>query len=414
MKFELFIARRLNSSRENKNTISKPIISIAIVGIALGLAVIIISIAVVTGFKEQIRNKVIGFGSHIQIVNYDSNNSFETNPIVKNDTVLQKINTIEGVKHVQTFATKPGIIKTKDNIQGVVLKGVGPRFNWDFFEQNMVKGSTFQISDDSTTNKIIISQTIADLLKLETGQDIAMFFVQDPPRLRRFTISGIYNTSLKELDKLFVLCDIKHIQKLNNWTDNKISGYEILISDFERLQNTYEKVNDKVGFSFDKRSAQLRVIPIDHKYPQIFDWLNLLDLNVRIILILMLVVAGINMISGLLIIILERTNMIGLLKAMGSENFKIRNIFLYQAGFVILKGLFWGNIIGIAIGLIQKNFQIITLNPATYYLTVVPINLNIIHIIGLNIGMLIIVLVMLLLPSLIISRISPMKTIRFE
>ncbi len=414
MKFELFIARRLNSSKENKNTISKPIISIAIVGIALGIAVIIISIAVVTGFKEQIRNKVIGFGSHIQIVNYDSNNSFETNPIVKNDTVLQKINTIKGVEHVQTFATKPGIIKTKDNIQGVVLKGVDPQFNWDFFEQNIVKGNIFQISDDTTTNKIIISQTIADLLKLETGQDIAMFFVQDPPRLRRFTISGIYNTSLKELDKLFVLCDIKHIQKLNNWTDNKISGYEILISDFERLQNTYKKVNDKVGFSLDKRGAQLRVIPIDHKYPQIFDWLNLLDLNVSVILILMMVVAGINMISGLLIIILERTNMIGLLKAMGSENFKIRNIFLYQAGFVVLKGLFWGNIIGLAICLIQQQFQIITLNPDTYYLTVVPINLNIIHIIALNVGMLIMVLVMLLLPSLIISRISPMKTIRFE
>lgn len=414
MKFELFIARRLNSSKENKNTISRPIISIAIVGIALGLAVIIVSIAVVTGFKEQIRNKVIGFGSHIQIVNYDSNNSFETNPVIKNDTVLQTLKTIEGVQHVQTFATKPGIIKTKDNIQGVVLKGIDPHFSWDFFEQNIVKGSTFHVSDDSTTNKIIISQTIADLLKLETGQDIAMFFVQDPPRLRRFKISGIYNTSLKELDKLFVLCDIKHIQKLNNWTDNKISGYEILISDFEKLPYTYENVNNKVGFSFDKRGAQLRVIPINHKYPQIFDWLNLLDLNVSIILILMLVVAGINMISGLLIIILERTNMIGLLKAMGSENFKIRNIFLYQAGFVILKGLLWGNIIGIAICLTQKYFQIITLNPATYYLTVVPINLNIIHIVLLNVGMLLVVLLMLLLPSLIISKISPMKSIRFE
>lgn len=414
MNFEFFIARRINSAKENKNAISRPITNIAIVGVALSVAVILVSIAVVTGFKHKIRSKVIGFGSHIQIVNYDANNSYESAPIPKNQPFYPQIDSLAGIQHIQTYASKPGIIKTKNNIQGVLLKGVDSDFKWDFFKKNLVKGDIFRVSDTAKTNKILVSKTIASLLQLEVDDAIAMFFVQDPPRMRKFKISGIYQTSLKELDKLFVIGDIKHVQKLNNWNENQITGFEILINDFDQLKNVYSKVNNQIGYEFDQNGNRLKVVSINQEYPQIFDWLNLLDMNVLIILILMIVVAGINMVSGLLIIILERTNMIGILKALGSENHKIRNIFLYQAGFIIFKGMIWGNLIGISLCLIQKYFDIITLNPETYYLSFVPINLDVSHILALNVGALVTIILIMLLPSVVISKISPMKTIRFE
>jgi lipoprotein-releasing system permease protein len=414
LNFEYFVAKRLNVSKQGGRNISKPIIKVAIIGMALGIAVMLISISVVTGFKEKIRQKVIGFGSHIQIINYDSNNSYETAPVSADQAFYPGIAKLDKVDHIQVFATKPGIIKTKENVQGVVLKGVGPDFKWDFFKKSIVEGATFNINDNKKTDSIIVSRHIADLLKLDVGQRVAMFFVQDPPRMRPFVISGIYETSMEELDKLFVVCDIKHIQKLNGWKDNQISGFEVLISDFDDLEAAYNNVKNKVGYNFDQKGAKLKVISIYDKYPQIFDWLNLLDMNVLIILILLIIVAGFNMISGLLIIILERTNMIGLLKALGSENFKIRNIFLYHAGFIIGKGLLWGNILGLILCYVQYQFNIINLDPATYYLKTVPINFNILHIAALNVGTLLVTLLILLLPSLIISKISPMKTIRFE
>ena len=414
MNTELFIARRLVKDRENKKNLSRRIVSIAIFGISLGLAVMIVSIAVLTGFKNEIRNKVIGFGSHIQILNFDSNTSYETTPISKKQSFYPGLDDIQGIKHIQVFGYKPGIIKTKTDIQGIVLKGIDKDFDWSFFDKNIVEGEKFEINDSSTTNKVLISKYVATLLKLEEGDDFAMYFIQDPPRMRKFVISGIYETSLEELDKLYMLVDIKHIQKLNGWTPDQVSGFEVILDDFKYLNYMTYFVRSEVGSKLYDDGSMLKVVDIREKYHQIFDWLNLQNMNVKIILIIMLLVAGGNMISGLLVLILERTNMIGIFKALGSNNSYIRNIFLYQAGFLITKGLLWGNILGIGICLLQKKFSIIKLDQASYFLKEVPINLNVMHILGLNIGTLLCIILMLLLPSLIISRISPVKTIRYS
>lgn len=414
MNTELFIARRIFSDKSVKRGISQPIVTIAVIGIALGLAVMILSVAIVTGFKSEISNKVIGFGSHIQIVNYDTNISFETEPINKNQSFFADVNELAGVKNIQEFAIKAGIIKTKTDIQGIVLKGVGSDFDWSFFDQNMIDGKSFRVSDTTRTNDIIISNYIAKLLNLKVGDKIAAYFIQQPPRMRSFNISGIYETSLSEFDEKFALVDIKHIQKLNNWTDDQISGFEVIIDDFSDLDKLTEDVRDIVGFHFNPDGTKLKVLSIKQKYPQMFDWLNLTDMNVWVILILMISVAGFNMVSGLLILILERTNMIGILKAMGTKNWSIRKIFLYQSGFLISKGMLWGNIIGISICFIQSYFKIFKLDPTSYYLQAVPINLKLWHILALNSGTLIITVIMLLVPSYIISRLSPEKTIRFN
>ena len=414
MNTELFIAKRIFSDKTVKKGISQPIVSIAVIGIALGLAVMILSVAIVTGFKSEISNKVIGFGSHIQILNYDSNISFETAPISNNQSFYTDIENLQGIKNVQEFAIKAGIIKTKTDIQGIVLKGIDKYFDWSFFDQNIVEGETFRVNDTSKTNDIVISNYIAKLLNLKVGDKIAAYFIQDPPRMRPFVIKGIYETSLAEFDEKFALVDIKHIQKLNNWSDDQISGFEVLIDDFSKLDKLTQDVRDIVGFHFNPDGTKLKVMSIKEKYPQMFDWLDLTDMNVYIILILMIAVAGFNMVSGLLILILERTNMIGILKAMGTKNWSIRKIFLYQSGFFITKGLFWGNIIGITLCILQSHFQILKLDPASYYLDAVPINLKIWHILALNAGTLAITVIMLIVPSYIISRLSPEKTIRFN
>jgi len=414
LNIELFIAKRLIWDKEKKKNISNPIVTIAIIGITLGLTIMIISVAIVTGFKNEIRNKVIGFGSHIQIINYDTKTSYEKIPIKKNQTFYPGIDTIKGIKHIQVFATKAGIMKTNIDIQGIVLKGIGSDFDWTFFNNNIIDGKNFIVNDTLRTNKVLISKYIASLLKLKVGDDFAMYFVQDPPRIRRFTIEGIYDTSLEELDKIFILGDIAHIQKLNNWSENEISGFEILINDFKDLDKMTQIVYDIIGYRFNENGSILRIINIKNKYPQIFDWMELQDMNVWIILILMLLVTGFNMVSGLLILILERTNMIGILKAMGTNNWSIRKIFLFQSGFLIGKGLFWGNLIGITLCLLQYYFGIFKLEPASYYVTTVPINLKFFLIVLLNIGTLIITILMLILPSYIISKISPAKTIKFN
>lgn len=414
MNTELFIAKRIFSDKTVKKGISQPIVTIAVIGIALGLAVMILSVAIVTGFKSEISNKVIGFGSHIQILNYDSNLSFETAPINKQQSFYDDLNNLNGIKNIQPFAIKAGIIKTEEDIQGIVLKGVDGSFDWSFFDQNMVTGETFRVNDSVKTNDIIISNYVAKLLKLNVGDRIATYFIQDPPRMRPFTIKGIYETSLAEFDEKFALIDIKHIQKLNNWDQNQISGFEILLDDFSELDKMSQDVYDIVGFHFNPDGTKLKVVSIREKYPQMFDWLDLTDMNVYIILALMIAVAGFNMVSGLLILILERTNMIGILKAMGTKNWSIRKIFLYQSAFLISKGLLWGNIIGIAICFLQVKFQIFKLDPTSYYLDAVPINLKIWHILALNSGTLAITVVMLIVPSYIISRLSPEKTIRFN
>ena len=411
---ELFIAKRIFTDKTVKKGISQPIMSIAIIGMALGLAVMILSVAIVTGFKTEISNKVIGFGSHINVVNYDTNISFETEPINKEQSFYGDIKELVGIKNIQEFAIKAGIIKTKTDIQGIVLKGINSDFDWSFFDQNLVDGESFRITDSTKTNDILISKYLANALKLKVGDKITAFFIQDPPRMRPFVISGIYETSLAEFDERFAMVDIKHIQRLNEWNENQISGFEILINDFSKLDKMTEDVRDIVGFHFNPDGSKLKVLSIKDKYSQIFDWLDLTDTNVWIILILMIAVAGFNMISGLLIIILERTNMIGILKAMGTKNWSIRKIFLYQSGFIVSKGLFWGNLIGLIICFLQVKFQIFKLDPESYYLAAVPINLNIWHVLALNAGTLIITVLMLIIPSYIISRLSPEKTIKFN
>lgn len=414
MNLPYLIAKRLIKGRREGTSFSKPINVIAVAGIAVGLAVMIIAVAILTGFKQQITDKVVGFGSHIQIVNFDSNLSYETVPVSTSLQFIPKIKSLPGVKHVEVFATKAGIIKTGEDIQGVVLKGIGPDFDWSYFGKCIVDGSVFNVSDTSTTNSVVISKKIASMLKLKTGDSFAMHFIQDPPRMRKFTITGIYETSLEEFDKIYVFCDIRHIRRLNGWNDDEVSGFEIFIDDFDKLDMMTQAVREVIGYRIDPDKPKVKVTNIRMKYPQLFDWLNFQDMNVIIIIILMLVVAGFNMISGLIILILEKTNMIGILKALGSENRLIRNVFLYQAAWLTAKGLFWGNIAGIGLMLVQLRTGILSLDPASYYLKRVPVNLDLLHILLLNAGSMAIILLILLVPSRLISRITPVKAIRYD
>jgi lipoprotein-releasing system permease protein len=315
---------------------------------------------------------------------------------------------------MQPFATKAGIIKSREEIQGVILKGIDSRFDWTFFEQNMKSGTRFEISDTLTGNEVVISNTIASLLRLKVGDDFAMYFVQNPPRARRFRVSGIYETGLEELDKLFVFADLRHIQRLNDWRDDQVSGYEILLYNYDNLEDVAIMVEELAGNIFTRDLTRLRVISIQNKYPHFFDWLELLDMNVWVILSLMVIVAGFNMVSGLLILILDRTGMIGILKALGMENSGLRKVFLYQSAYLVGKGLLWGNLTGIVLALIQQYTGILKLDQASYFISMVPVNLQLSHILMLNAGTMIITIGMLIIPSYIIGRISPEKTIRFD
>ncbi len=414
MNTEFFIATRMIFDKESRKAISKPIIRISIIGIALSLAVMIISVATVTGFKNEIRRKIIGFGAHVQIINFDSNTSFETEPISREQSFLEPLKVIPGINHIQVFATKPGIIKTQDAIQGAILKGIGSDFDWSFFTENLVQGRIFNVVDSIKTNDVLISNYLAKLLKLDVGDKFAMYFIDDRPRGRSFEVAGIYQTSLVEFDKQFILADIGHIQTLNNWDSTQVSGFEVLIDDYSNIERLSYEVFIHAGITFNEDGTKLRVINIKEKYPQIFDWLGLIDKNVWVLLGLMLIISAFNMISGLLIIILDRTTMIGILKSLGMSNKGIRNIFLYQSGYLMLKGLFWGNLIGVGLCWLQYYFRFIKLNAESYFLDFVPINFNLFHLLLLNIGTLIITMSVLILPSLLIARISPAQTIRFD
>lgn len=420
MNTEFFIAKRLFSAEENKKKLSSAVVNIAIVGIALGMVVMILSVAIVTGFKQQVGEKVTGFASHITITDYSINTSFETSPVEKHQNFYPDIEKEKGIKHIQVFALKAGIIKTKSDIQGVVLKGVGSDFDWSFFKKSMVEGTIFHVNNQTKTNRVIVSEYIARLLKLKVGDPLFMYFINkntknnNPVKQRRFKICGIYNTGLIEFDKNFVLCDIGQVQKLNGWTKSQVSGFEININDFSQLEEMTNLVYGQTNTTYEAGKKQLMVKNIKDSYSNIFDWLELSDTNAWIILTLMVLVGGFNMISGLLVIILERTHMIGILKALGARNYSIRKIFLYNAAFLVSKGILWGNLIGILFCIIQYQFEIVKLDPATYYIDAVPINLKISHLILLNIGTLLVTTAMLILPSMYISKISPVKAIRFS
>ncbi len=348
MNTALFIAKRISSSR--KNSFSRPIIRIAIAGVSLGIAVMIIAVAIVTGFQSQIRDKVIGFGSHIQINKYDFNSSYEAAPISKNQHFYPNITDNKGIRHIQTYAYKAGIIKTEDQIQGVVLKGIGTDFDFSFFKQNLIEGELLHLDDNSRSTDVLISKLLATKLKLKVGDDLRMYFVSSEEsgvRGRKFAIKGIYETGLFEFDELFVIGDISQIQRLNRWEPDQIAGFEILLDDFNEIDRLTELVYSEIGYDLNASS-------IKQIYPHIFDWLQLMDMNVIIILALMILVSGITMISILLIVILERTNMIGILKSFGAKNILIRKLFIYNAINIIGKGMLWGNLLGLAFCFLQK------------------------------------------------------------
>lgn len=414
MNTEYFISKRLNASGHGGKKFSSGITGISVAAIAIGLAVMIIAVSVVTGFKMEIRNKVIGFGSHIQIVNYDSNISYETKPINAYPPFLPQVSENNEILHLQAFSLKAGIVKTEENIEGLVLKGVDKYYDWNFFLHSLIGGKIPSYNDSTLSNEVLISEYLSNRLKLEVGNEFLMWFVMEQPRFRKFKVSGIYKTSLQEFDKTYAFVDIKHIRKLNNWEDDQITGYEMIIRDFRKLDQVTDELQKITASYFFYDGSRLKVINIVEKYPQIFDWLELQDLNILIIIVLMLVVAGFNMISGLIIMILERTNMIGILKAMGAKNIFIRKIFIYQSGYLIIRGLFWGNLLGILLCIIQMKFELISLDPSSYYLTTVPVNLDLFYLFLINIGTIITIVMFLLIPSGIVSSISPARAIRFN
>ena len=328
MNLELFIARRIHFSKEGNRQVTPPAVRIAIVGVALGLAVMILSVAIVIGFKKEVRNKVIGFGSHIQITNFDNNSSYETTPIAVSDSLLQALREFPGIKHIEGYATKMGILKTDSDFQGVVLKGIDTDYDWSFFRNNLKEGELLTIDPKKTSTDVIISRYLSDLLGLKLGDSILTYFVQEDVRARKFNIVGIYETGFMDYDKLFVLADIKQIRRLNGWEKDEVSGLELLVDDYDKLDQIAEDLYFNLVEKQDRHGNTYFTRSIKEMNPMIFNWLDVLDVNVVVILILIFAVAGFTMISGLLIIILERTNMIGILKALGENNVSIRKIFL--------------------------------------------------------------------------------------
>jgi len=414
MSAEFFFAKRIYKDRGGNRNVSPPAIQVATGSMAVGLTIMILTVAVVIGFKKEIREKVIGFGSHIQISSFENNPSFEMKPVAVSDTFTDYLKNRFNILRVERFATKPGIIKTSEDFQGVIFKGVDEQYNWDFFRSNLIEGTVLNINSDSIIPDVIISQTIADKLDLKLGDSFLSYFVQDPPRYRKFNISGIYQTYFSEYDKFFILSDIKQIRQINQWDDDMVSGLEVYVKDFNRLDAIADSMYFELQMQKDRLDNTYLTQSIKQKKPEIFDWLSILDTNVIVILVLMLIVAGFSMISGLLIIILERTNMIGVLKALGQNNTSIRKIFLYLSAFLIGKGLLLGNILALGLCLIQRHFGILKLNPDVYYLTKVPIDISIMAVVLLNLGTLIVTMAVLIGPSYLVAGISPAKTIRFE
>lgn len=415
MHFPLFIAKRLYNEQGDKRKVSRPAIHIATAGVAIGLAVMIISVCVVLGFKHTIRDKVIGFGSHIQVADFLTLQQMEQYPIVINDSVVKALKQISNVAHVQRFAMKEGILKTDSDFLGVVFKGVGSDFDSTFIHSNMVEGSIPHFSDNVGHNKILVSKLMADKLHLESGQRIfAYFFDNNGVRTRRFTIAGIYQTNLKKYDEMMVFTDLYTAVKLNGWEHDQASGAELTVDNFDNLEKVESRVISKIKGTVDHYGETYSCATIKELNPQIFQWLDLMDLNVWIILVLMLIVAGVTMISGLLIIILERTSMIGILKALGARNKTIRHTFMWFAVFIISKGMLIGNILSLGLLALQQTFGIVKLDAQTYYVSTVPVEFNALYILALNVATLVISVFMLVAPSYLISHIHPAKSMRYE
>jgi len=409
--FELFIAKRIIKSKNTDNSINqgtRVILRFSIIGVALGLLLMLVSLAVVKGFQSEIRSKVIGFGAHIQITEFNYENPLNFKPMEKNQPFYPSLANEEGVASIQIYALKEGIIKTNEEIAGIIAKGIGADFNWKFFSQNMEEGAILEINDSVKSNSVIVSRHLANQLKLKLNDKLLIYFIQNgKSRPRKLTITGIYNTGMQQFDKAYILMDIKHIQRLNEWSGNQISGYEVLLNRYEDLFQM-----DKILYK--KIPTRLNTTTITQQYPEIFSWLELQDLNVIVIVTLLTLVCGINMITALLILILEKTNMIGIMKAIGATNRQLRKVFIYMASYLILSGMFWGNLLGLGFIYLQDKFHLIGLDKTSYYMDYVPVDLGIVEWAILNLATFILCFIMLLLPALVISNILPSKSIRFN
>ncbi|MEZ4859118.1 MAG: FtsX-like permease family protein [Flavobacteriaceae bacterium] len=411
MNFEFFIARRIIASKDYKSSVSAPIIKIAITAIALGMVIMLITIATSVGLQKKIREKVSAFNGDIIISNFDSNTSDESQvPISKKQDFYPNFTSVEGIKHIQTTASKGGIIRTENDFEGVVVKGVGTDYDWQYFEEYLVAGR-LPVYTENLNDEVLISSYLAKRLGFLLGDKISAFFLEEAKenktRSRGFTLVGIYDSGFQEFDAQFMIADIRHIQRLNNWTEQEVGSFEIFVEDFSKIQEIGNRV-------YEVTPSTLDAITIRDKYYSIFEWIDLFDFNVALIIGIMILIAGINMITALLVLILERTQMIGILKALGSNDWSIRKLFLYNAGYIICVGLFFGNIIGIGLLLLQKYGAFITLDPQTYYVTQAPVFMDFGYILLLNVGTLLLCLLMLLIPSYLVAKISPVKAIRFE
>lgn len=413
MNLELFIAKRLITGKEHKISISAPIIKIAIAAIAIGVVMMLIAIATGVGLKNKIREKVAAFNGHIQISNFDNNNSeLSLTPVSINQDFYPEFKNVEGVRHVQAVATKGGIIRTADTFEGMLAKGVGTDYDWSTFKEYLVDGRLPDYSGE-LNEEVLISSLMANRLRLKVGDSFFSFFLRDgdaskPPNNRRFEIVGIYDSGFEEFDETYVFVDIRHIQLMNRWEDNQIGNFEVFIDDFDQLE---EKSNEIYG----KTVSVLDTQNIKNKYFRIFEWIGLFDFNIALIIGIMIIVGGINMITALLVLILERTQMIGILKALGSANWSIRKVFLYNAAYLIAIGLFWGNLIGLGVIFLQDKYRMFKFpNPEEYYIDYIPVHMDLPTILLLNLGVMLLCLLMLLIPSYIITKITPVKAIQFE
>ena len=410
MNYELFIAKRIIAGKKYKNSISSPIIKIAITAIALGIIIMLIAVATASGLQTKIRDKMAGFKGHVQIVNYDNNNSdVSTTPINIEQDFYPEFENIAGIKNVQIIASKGGIIRTDTDFEGIIFKGVSGDYDWSFFEEYLVAGKVPDF-EQRRTKEVLLSQTIMNRLQLKLNDTIAATFLKTAsstlPSSRKYNISGIYNSGFAPFDKNMMIGDIREVQKLNKWTENQVGSFEVLLDNFDDIEEKSDEIYREISLTLNANS-------ITNLYPTVFDWIHLFDNNVWFIIGIMILIAGINMITALLVLILERVQMIGILKALGSGNSSIRKIFLYNATYLILKGLFWGNTIGLSLIGLQYFFEIITLNPETYYVATMPVHISIGEIFALNIGTLVLCFLMLVIPSYIITKISPSKSIKF-
>jgi lipoprotein-releasing system permease protein len=400
------IARRLYFSEEGKSLTSRPAVRVALAGIIIGMLVMVVAICVVVGFKQEVKSRVAGFGSHIQVVNFDNNATYELQPIEVSDSLINKLNAIEHVKHVSVFASKPGILKTDSAFQGVIFKGTN---YWDYFADNLVAGAL-----PNASNEVIISTILANQLCLHTGDQILCYFVNESLRVRKLTISGLYNTCMSEMDRLFIMGDIALVRQLNQWTEKQVSGVEILVDDLSHLHDVADRVYFATANRLDEAGNALYTQTLEQLNPQIFGWLDLLDMNVVIIIVLMLCVSGFSIITGLIILVLESITLIGILKALGANNSFIRRIFIFETILLVGKGILWGNLLGFGVVVLQYFTHIIPLDAATYYVNYVPMAFPWGGLILLNLGLILVSWLVLLAPSAIVSQISPARVMHFE